>query len=128
MATGDNFITCGNDIDFKSIMMSLIGEANGGCGVLRTYCLNINQLTTCTAIDCGTFQQFIDLFRQAICIADDGLPAIRTITLQVDEQNPITPYLACASGVTFEEALNRLFVSTNEGVAVMIGCVNEAEG
>ena len=127
MATGDNYIQCGNDIDLQSIFMSLLANANG-CGLIRSYCVPIQSFTTCTSINCGTFEDFLDLLRQSIAIADDGLPALRVVTLQVDEQNPITPFMACAQGITYEEALNSIFVQTSEGTAILTGCVNEEEG
>jgi len=121
---GVNLISCGNDIDYDSLLMSLIGVAHlegGDCNFLRTHAVYLQP--DCGPIACGTFQSFLDLFRQAIVITDDGLPALR-VFYYVDNCNDYSPF-SCASGVTQDEALNEIFWIVGGEIAIAAMCVTD---
>jgi hypothetical protein len=113
------FYDCSTKVDIPTLLKSLIGVNAAGDYVFR---IDSETGTNTDAVTCDTKDEFWALFRRAISLADDGLPALRVIITD-DANGANTSLPACGVEEDWETMLRRCFVLTDQG-EVAVNLVN----
>jgi len=120
-----DFISCGNDLDFQTIIMSLFAVETDLAGQptmagrIRIVTATID--TSEDPIACAVHPTLLDMFRQCIALADDGFPALRVVNSDYANGNGITSAWGCAHGNSMDDNLRKIFcVTTDSEMAIRL--------
>ena len=118
----DNFTTCGNYFTWDTILMALIDDVDTlalsreHTGI-RVVADGVGTLPT-TALSCNSKDDFMQLIRQCLCVADDGRMALRTCPVIHNNGTGLNP-MECGTGQDYWQRLAKLFVYTPSGTLAL---------
>ena len=123
----DNYTTCGNYFTWDTILMALIDDVSTLAlsrehTGFRVVDEGVGTRPT-TALSCTSKDDFMQLIRQCLCVADDSRMALRVCYVLHSNGLGLSP-MECGTGQDYWQRLAKLFVYTESGtLAVYIASI-----
>jgi len=111
-------VTCSNKLDLNTILLSLFSNVQSIAGTETVE--NVGRIVEVTngrtyPIDCNNKDSLEELFKRALCIANDGYIALRVVNTDYAKGAGLAPAPVCGNPQGLVEILRRCFCIDDNG-------------